>query len=191
MGNSALSLTSNYTAAAGGVGLAFIFSYLSITKTHVFAHDKGVELAASLAIEHPELVDSLVLAEYPLPGYGYSTDAVHSRSPYANWHLAFFAIPDIAVALVRGREREMLSWAFWHASYAGTAAVPAGHLTHYSDEISKPGSLRSGFEYYASVWDDEAYFTRAFGGGEIDDADAVAGERGEWGAGGGHGAVVR
>jgi pimeloyl-ACP methyl ester carboxylesterase len=165
MGNSALSLTNNYTAAAGGADLKAILDYLNITKTHVFAHDKGVGLAASLAIEHPEVVETLVLAEYPLPGFGYSTDAVHSRNPYANWHLSFFAVPDVAEFLIRGREREMLSWTFWHASYSGTAAVPAGHLTRYTDEISKPGFLRSGFEYYASVWEEEAYFTRAFANG--------------------------
>ena len=59
----------------------------------------------------------------------------------------------------------MLSWYFWHSSYSGTAAVSEDHLQRYTKEISKPGFLRAGMEYFAAVWDDEKYFTRVFGAG--------------------------
>jgi len=59
----------------------------------------------------------------------------------------------------------MLSWYFWHASYSGTAAVSKDHLERYTNEISKPGFLRAGLEYFAAVWEDETYFTRAFAKG--------------------------
>jgi pimeloyl-ACP methyl ester carboxylesterase len=163
-GNSALSLTNNYTAAAGGADLKAILDYLNITRTYVFAHDKGVGLAASLAAEHQDVVQRIILAEYLLPGYGYFTN-VTSRNPYQNWQLAFFAVPDVAEFFISGREKQMLSWYFFHGSYSGTAAVSEDHLTRYTNEISKPGFLRSGLEYFAAVWDDEAYFTSAFSNG--------------------------
>jgi len=160
-GDSALSLTNNYTAAAGGADLKGILDYLNITSTYVFAHDKGVGLAASLAAEHPDLVSRIILADYVLPGFGYST-TVTSRNLYNNWQLAFFAVPDAAEFFIAGRVKEMLSWYFFHSSYSGTAALSVDHLTRYTNEISKPGFLRSGMEYFAAVWEDEAYFTSKF-----------------------------
>lgn len=163
-GDSSLSKSSNYTAAAGGSDLKAILDYLNINKTYVFAHDKGVGLAASLAIEHPDVVDRIILAEYPLPGYGYTTEVL-SPDLYHNWQLAFFAVPDAAEFFIQGRVKEMLSWYWFHASYSGTQALSQDHLNRYTSEISKPGFLRSGLSYFAAKWEDEVYFKSAFGNG--------------------------
>ncbi|KAH7085983.1 Alpha/Beta hydrolase protein [Paraphoma chrysanthemicola] len=163
-GNSALSPTNNYTALAGGADLKAILDYLNITQTYVLAHDKGVGLATSLAIEHPEVVARIILADYALPGYGYSTE-VTSRSLYQNWQLAFFAVPEAAEFFIAGREKEMLSWYFFHSSYSGTSSISNDHLQRYTNEISKPGFLRAGLEYFAAAWDDKKYFTSAFSNG--------------------------
>ncbi|KAH6857372.1 Alpha/Beta hydrolase protein [Alternaria rosae] len=163
-GESSIPTSKNYTAAAAGADLKAILDYLNISSTYVFAHDKGVGLATSLAIEHPSLVKAIILAEYVLPGYGYPL-TVQSSSLYQNWQLAFFAVPDAAEFFIRNREKQMLSWYFFHASYSGTAAVSEDHLQRYTNEIAKPGFLRSGMEYFAAAWDDEAYFTSVFGSG--------------------------
>jgi pimeloyl-ACP methyl ester carboxylesterase len=149
-GDSSLSPTNNYTAAAAGSDLKAVLDYLNITRTHVFAHDKGVGLATSLAIEHPDVVERILLAEYPLPGFGYSPN-VTSRNLYQNWQLAFFAVPDAAEFFISGREKQMLSWYFFHASYSGTASVSEDHLTRYTNEISKPGFLRSGMVFNSAL----------------------------------------
>ena len=163
-GDSSIPTSKNYTAAAAGADLKAILDYLNISSTYVFAHDKGVGLATSLAIEHPSLVKAIILAEYALPGYGYPL-TVQSPSLYQNWQLAFFAVPDAAEFFIRDREKQMLSWYFFHASYSGTAAVSEDHLQRYTNEIAKPGFLRSGMEYFAAAWEDEEYFTSAFGSG--------------------------
>ncbi|KAI4690319.1 hypothetical protein J4E81_007472 [Alternaria sp. BMP 2799] len=163
-GDSSIPISKNYTAAAAGADLKAILDYLNISHTYVFAHDKGVGLATSLAIEYPSLVKAIILAEYVLPGYGYPL-TVQSPSLYQNWQLAFFAVPDAAEFFIRDREKQMLSWYFFHASYSGTAAVSEDHLQRYTNEISKPGFLRSGMEYFAAAWEDEAYFTSVFSSG--------------------------
>lgn len=163
-GDSSLSKTANYTAAAGGSDLKAILDFLNINQTYVFAHDKGVGLATSLAIEHPEVVNRIILAEYPLPGYGYPTE-VTSPDLYQNWQLSFFAVPDAAEFFIKGREKQMLSWYFFHSSYSGTQAVSEDHLTRYTNEISKPGFLRSGLSYFAAAFEDKKYFTNAFSNG--------------------------
>lgn len=68
MGDSTLSASDNYTAPAAGEDLRAILDFLQINKTFVFAHDKGVGLATSLALENPSLIERIILAEYPLPG---------------------------------------------------------------------------------------------------------------------------
>lgn len=164
MGDSSLSKTANYTARAAGSDLKAILDFLNIEQTYVFAHDKGGGLAASLAIEHPEVVARLILSEYPLPGFGYPT-TVYSPDLFQNWQLAFFAVPDAAEFFISGKEKEMLSWYFFHASYSGTAAVSEEHLNRYTSQISKPGFLRSGMMYFGAAWEDEAYFKTAFNNG--------------------------
>jgi hypothetical protein len=106
-------------------------------------------------------VKQIILAEYVLPGYGYPT-AVTSPNLYYNWQLAFFAVPDAAEFFIQGREKQMLSWYFFHSSYSGTASISEDHLQRYTNQISKPGFLRAGMEYFAAVWEDEKYFTTSF-----------------------------
>ena len=114
-GDSSLSTSDNYTAPAGGEDLRAILDFLKINKTFVFAHHKGVGLATSLALEHPELIERLILAEYPLPSYEYTTE-VTSTKLCRDWQLAFFAVLDAAQFFIQGREKQMLAWYFYHGS---------------------------------------------------------------------------
>lgn len=158
MGESSLSASGNYTAAAGGEDLVALLNFLNIREAYVFAHDKGVGLAASLALERPDRVAKLILAEYPLPGYGYPT-SVASSNPYMNWQLAFFSVPDAAQYFIQGREKEMLAWYFWHGSYSGNSVVSNDLLETYARSISKLGFLRAGLSYFGAAFEDEKYFT--------------------------------
>lgn len=60
----------------------------------------------------------------------------------------------------------MLSWYFFHTSYSGNEAVSLEHKERYTREISKPGFLRSGFEFFATgtVGKDSEFFRERFGG---------------------------
>ena len=165
-GDSSLSPTENYTAPAGGEDLRAILNFLNITKTFVFAHDKGVGLATSLALEHPELIERLILAEYPLPGYGYSTE-VTSPNIYYNWQLAFFAVPDAAQFFVQGREKEMLAWYFFHGSYSGNDVISNDLLETYTRNLAKPGFLRAMFQYFAAAFSDAEYFKSKISAGKL------------------------
>lgn len=52
-------------------------------------------------------------------------------------------MPDAATYFIGGREKEMLAWYFFHASYSGNEAISQDHLNRYATSISKPGFLRS------------------------------------------------
>jgi len=158
MGESSLAASGDYTAAAGAQDHLALLNFLNISKAYVFAHDKGVGLAVSLALERPDRVAKLVVAEYPLPGYGHTT-SVTSTNPYMNWQLAFFAVPDAAQYFIQGREKEMLAWYFWHGSYSGNSVVSNDLLETYTRSISKLGFLRAGLSYFGAAFEDEKYFT--------------------------------
>ncbi|KAM7192088.1 Alpha/Beta hydrolase protein [Rhypophila sp. PSN 637] len=134
-------------------------------------HDKGVGFSAALELLHPGTIKRLGISEYVLPGYGY--ELVACPAPYwdlyANWQLAFFSVPDAAEFFIRGREKEMLLWYFFHGSYSGHLAFTEETINAYASSISKPGFLRAmlgPFENRALKADAE-FFRGALGKGAI------------------------
>jgi hypothetical protein len=93
--------------------------------------------------------------EFGLPGFGYEQGMMPSPdwTNGSNWHLSFFTLPDIAERFLAGQERELLAWFFWHLS-CNPEAVSGEDFEAYVREISKPGALRAGIQYYAAVWVD-------------------------------------
>lgn len=128
---------------------------LELGPIRLVGYDHGAGVAYNYASRHPDEVERLALVEYILPGCGYE-NAMRPTPEWnagSNWQLALFTVPDVAEFAFRGRERELLTWFFWHGSCNPSAISPA-HLDEYVDQIAKPGALRAGIEYYASVWDD-------------------------------------
>jgi len=93
--------------------------------------------------------------EFGLPGFGYESYMAPSPDwdSGANWHLGLFTLPDVGVMAFRGRERELLSWFFWHLAHDGEA-VSQAHFEAYVRALQRPGALRAGMNYYAAVWQD-------------------------------------
>lgn len=128
---------------------------LDLGPVRLVGYDHGAGVAYHYAAAHPEDVLQLALVEYVLPGCGYEKAMMPAPNWHtgSNWQLALFTVPDVAEFAFRGRERELLTWFFWHGSCNPTAVSPA-HLDEYVDQIAKPGALRAGIEYYAAVWAD-------------------------------------
>lgn len=129
-----------------------LLAQLEVGAVHVVGYDLGGGTAYAFASEHPELVRSLTVLEYAPPGFGYEYGMVPTRD-WQSWQLAFFTVPDVAVTFIAGRERELLSWYFWHWS-ANPDAIDADDFERYVRELQKPGALRAGMEYFAAVFDD-------------------------------------
>lgn len=152
-GDSSLPRDGLYDAASRASDIEGLLSYLNINQTLVLAHDKGCSAVIALAASKPSLLTSVTVSEYMLPGFGYEEVSYpqHSWDVGSNWHLSLFAVPDSAEFLVRGREREFLSWYFWHASFAGSQAIPQGILDLYTTSIRKPGFLRALFGPFSAL----------------------------------------
>ncbi|KAL8382249.1 hypothetical protein RB595_006167 [Gaeumannomyces hyphopodioides] len=166
-GDSSIPPDGDYTAATSAEDLRQVLDFLNVSSAYVVSHDKGAGFAAALAAAHPARVRRLVLSEYLLPGFGYEQAAVPGPflDLYGNWQLAFFGVPDAAAFFTQGRERELLSWYFYHCSYAGTSSVPAAVLDAYAASIAKPGFLRAMFGPFdnAVVGTDARFFNSTLG----------------------------
>lgn len=136
--------------------LAGLLDHIGVARTALCGYDLGAGVASAFARLFPERVTRLAVAEFGLAGFGF--EQMMTPSPDwtigSNWHLALFAVPDAGVWLMTGREREMLAWFFGHATYRGQSAVSQAHFEAYVREVSKPGALRAGVQYYAAVWQD-------------------------------------
>src|SRR3954467_14468814 len=124
-------------------------------------------MATALAVQHPNVVKRLGVSEYPLPKVG--DEAASSPAPYwdlyANWQLAVFSVPDAAEFFIRGREKEMLQWYFFHGSYSGVTAFTEDTVNRYASSIGKPGFLRAMFGPFdvRAVAADAALFNATIG----------------------------
>ncbi|MBV9076384.1 MAG: alpha/beta hydrolase [Methylobacteriaceae bacterium] len=136
--------------------IAGLLDHLGIGQAAIVGYDLGAGVACAFARRFPERVRRLAVAEFGLAGFGFEQQMTPSPdwTIGSNWHLALFTVPDAAVWLMSGREREMLAWFFGHITYRGQGAVSADHFESYHREVTKPGALRAGVQYYAAVWQD-------------------------------------
>jgi pimeloyl-ACP methyl ester carboxylesterase len=136
--------------------LAGLLDRLGIGAVYLAGYDLGAGPAAAFARDYPDRVKRVAFLEFGLAGFGYEQFMMPSPdwTLNSNWHLALFTVPDAAEWMLRGRERELLAWFFHHFAYSGNAAVSREDFEAYAREISKPGALRAGVNYYAAVWRD-------------------------------------
>ena len=129
---------------------------LGIEKAHLIGHDLGVRAVAAFARDYPAQTGRIVFMDMVLPGFGYEQHMV-ARPDWtvgSSWHLALFAVPDAAEFLVRGREREMLSWWFQLNAHSGDTGMSDAHFETYARALRKPGAMRACINNFAAVWKD-------------------------------------
>ncbi len=132
-----------------------LVDHLKLGPVDLAGYDLGAGVAGAYARQFRDGVRRLAVMEFALAGFGFEEQMVPKAewTLASNWHLALFSVPEAAEWLCNGRERELLSWFFWHLSYAG-GQVGSDHFEDYVRQLSKPGALRAGIEYYAAVFQD-------------------------------------
>ena len=119
-----------------------LMTQLGFSQIFLVAHDIGVQTAYSYAAAHPNNVSKLVLMEFPFPGF--LPPALGGNEP---WWFAFHQVPDLPEALVKGNEREYISWFLKGLAY-NPSAITEEDIDVFTNHISAPGGTRAGFEYY-------------------------------------------
>jgi pimeloyl-ACP methyl ester carboxylesterase len=144
-----------YDKVTMAADIVAVMDALGIETAHVAGYDLGSGVAYALAAGHRDRIERLAVMEFGLAGFGY--ESFMAPTPAwdngANWHMGLFTLPDVGVMAFQGKERELLSWFFWHLAHDGEA-VSAEHFEAYVRAIERPGALRAGIMYYATVWQD-------------------------------------
>jgi pimeloyl-ACP methyl ester carboxylesterase len=155
-GNSSIP-AGGYDKVTMAADIVAVMDALDIPSAKVAGYDLGSGVAYALAAGHRDRVTQLAVMEFGLAGFGYESFMVPTAdwNNGSNWHLGLFTVPDVAVMAFQGQERELLSWFFWHIAHDGEAVRPE-HFESYLRAIQRPGALRAGIMYYASVWQDAA-----------------------------------
>lgn len=150
---------SGYDKATMAEDLHGLVRHLGLTRLDLVGYDHGAGVAYAYAAAHPDVVRRLVLIEYLIAGTPARTQALSPDPDPAkwnsgsNWHSSLFTLPDVSEWLLKGRERELLTWFFWHIS-CNPGAVDPADFEEYARQMAKPGALRAGIQYYATIWDD-------------------------------------
>jgi pimeloyl-ACP methyl ester carboxylesterase len=117
-------------------------------KVFLVGHDLGGPTAYAYASAHPEEVRRLVLLDIAI-----TLERAEALEYYARlFHLSFHAEPDIAVALVAGRERTYLTH-FYRNCY-NPGAFSHADIDEYVAAFSAPGALRASMAHYGALWTD-------------------------------------
>ncbi|WP_298143474.1 alpha/beta hydrolase [Flavobacterium sp.] len=135
-----------------------LITQLKLENICLVGYDHGGGVAYSLAAQFPELFKKVCFIEYTPPGFGYEY-GLKPVPDWQAWQLAFFTVPDVAVQFIIGRERELLSWYFWHWSY-NPDAISQEEFEIYVRQLQKPGALKAGFAHFAAVFADKEHFAK-------------------------------
>jgi pimeloyl-ACP methyl ester carboxylesterase len=118
---------------------------LGFEKIFLVGHDFGGPTAYAYACAHPEDVRRLVILDVAI-----TIDEREQAEFYKRlFHLSFNAQPDIAVALVTGRERTFLTH-FYRDCY-NPGAFSLEDIDEYVAAFSAPGAMRASMAHYGAL----------------------------------------
>lgn len=137
------------TVASEVHGLVEALGLLADGPIDVVGHDIGAWIGYAYAAGWPAYVKRLAVFDSALPGVtpllanGIPSEEANMKT----WHFAFNRLPDLPEILLKGREREFLTWLF-HAKSVHNWAIAPADLDEYVRVNSAPGALRAALSYY-------------------------------------------
>lgn len=121
----------------------------------VVGHDLGTWIGHAFAADWPADVRRLAVLDAALPGISQLGAGVPSdQANVKSWHLAFNRLDDLPELLIRGREREWLTWLFANKALRPWV-ITAADLEEYVRVNAAPGALRAAFSYYRAMLSEE------------------------------------
>jgi len=133
-----------------------LMDHLKIDRVHIIGHDIGARIAYAFAVQYPERLLSLTVAEAFIEGLA-GTAAFKLAAP-ANprtRHFALFAKVDASVSEYRGKEEELIL-SFMN-SRARSRKFLGTDVTRYTESLKRDGELRAAFMNYEAFDRDAAF----------------------------------
>ena len=130
--------------------LAALMDALGHERFAVAGHDTGMWIGYALAVDHPDRVARLAVAETPLPGVSPSPPLfANAHLNNALWHFAFNRLAAVNDQLVTGREEVYFGWQF---ATKAARPLPEYAVRHYVATLAAdPGALHASFAIYRAL----------------------------------------
>jgi pimeloyl-ACP methyl ester carboxylesterase len=140
-----------YDAATMAADLHELLAELGLEQVTVAGHDWGAVFGYVLAASYPGDVAALAIVEMVLPGLGMLEEAMRP-APGGRflWHIGFQSVPDIPELLIRGRERDYITWFFETHSHDG---ISAQDVDVYVAAIERPDALSASLGVYRAYFE--------------------------------------
>ncbi len=151
---------SGYEKKTQATDVKQLMDHLGIDKAHVIGHDIGARVAYAFAVQYPERLLSLTVAEAFIEGLagtaefnGFAPTNARTR------HFARFARVDEAMGEYQGKEEELVLWFMNSRSKSRTFA--GDDVTRYVESLQRDGGLRAAFMNYEAFDRDAAFAANA------------------------------
>ncbi len=133
---------------------------LSIGRAHVMGHDLGARVAVAFAVQYPDRMQSLVVAEAFIEGLAGTAEfkRLSATNPRLQ-HFARFAKVDDSVVEYNGKEEELVLW--FMNSRSKVRKFGPDDVTRYVASLKRDGGLRAAFLGYEAFDRDAAFLEQA------------------------------
>lgn len=134
-----------------------IIESLGYRKATVIGHDWGGATAWQVAIQHPEVVDKLIILDAPHPSGFINTILSSPLQILRSSYMLFFNLPVIPEMLLGSMNFTPLKMAFKFGSFRRDAFTKAD-LDILAREAARPGALTGGLNYYRALFRNRELF---------------------------------
>lgn len=137
-----------YTVPTLAADVAAAIRGLGAESATIVAHDWGGGPAWRLAMDRPDLVERLAIANSPHPKR--LLDAWRGvRQLRRSWYIGFYQLPSIPEAFMRWGDYESLRTVF--RGGARPESFTDDDIERYREALSRPGALTAGLNYYRAL----------------------------------------
>jgi pimeloyl-ACP methyl ester carboxylesterase len=137
-----------------------LMDHLGIGKAHVVGHDIGARVAYAFAVQYPERLLSLTVAEAFIEGLAGTAEFKRLAPTNARTqHFARFARVDEAMGEYQGKEEELVLW--FMNSRSKDRKFVGDDVTRYVESLKRDGGLRAAFMNYEAFDRDAAFAANA------------------------------
>jgi pimeloyl-ACP methyl ester carboxylesterase len=137
-----------------------LMDQLKIERAHVIGHDIGARIAYAFAVQYPERLLSLTVAEAFIEGLAGSAEfKLRAPGNPRTQHFARFANVEASVGEYKGKEEELVL-AFMNSRSKSRKFV-GDDVTRYVASLKRDGGLRAAFMNYAAFDSDSNFAANA------------------------------
>jgi pimeloyl-ACP methyl ester carboxylesterase len=153
-------MPSGYEKETLATDIRNLMDHLKIDRAHVIGHDIGARVAYAFAVQYPERLLSLIVAEAFIEGLAGTAEfkRLAPGNPRTQ-HFARFAKVDEAVKEYQGKEEDLVL-SFMN-SRSKSRHFAGDDVTRYTASLKRDGGLRAAFMYYEAFDRDAAFAAKA------------------------------